>query len=79
MESQINILKIINKILIKKNVKIDKSQLDKVNLFNYLDSLDTMRLIIELEVFFKKKINIAKIMRVKKLTISNLSNIINND
>ena len=53
--------------------------MNNVNIFDHLDSLDTMRLIIELEVFFKKKINIAKITSVNKLTISNLYKIINNE
>ena len=78
MENQKNILRIINKIL-KKKVKINQNEMNNVNIFDYLDSLDTMRLIIELEVFFKKKINITKITSLNKLTISHLSKIINNE
>lgn len=78
MENQKNILRIINKIL-KKKVKINQNEMNNVNIFDHLDSLDIMRLIIELEVFFKKKINIAKITSLNKLTISNLSKIINNE
>lgn len=78
MENQKNILRIINKIL-KKKVKINQNEMNNVNIFDYLDSLDTMRLIIELEVFFKKKINITKITGLNKLTISHLSKIINNE